>query len=313
MMLYNFAIRVHVVSLLLCLFFPSHLLADEPVSTECRPLETVDTDYKVQTKYAEGLLWEVHRPGTRPSYVFGTIHVSDPEIVNLPGKINDILSHAGQFTMEALPEPNAIIQLTQMMFFSDGRKLDEFIAPRLFDRTVEILANYRMPIEAVMMMKPWAAFMVMNYPAGDGLPMDLKLLAMAQQNGIEVNGLESLLEQGKIFDEMAFDTQLKLLIDTVCHYDLVLEDIEQMKSMYIKRDLQGLYAISRRYSLSEEPMYQELIKKILTDRNVTMVERMQPILDKGNSFIAIGALHLPGDDGVLSLLEQKGYAIKSIY
>jgi hypothetical protein len=44
-----------------------------------------------------------------------------------------------------------------------------------------------------------------------------------------------------------------------------------------------------------------------------MVDRMQPFLDAGGAFIAIGAMHLPGDDGVLSLLANKGYEISAVY
>jgi uncharacterized protein YbaP (TraB family) len=47
-------------------------------------------------------------------------------------------------------------------------------------------------------------------------------------------------------------------------------------------------------------------------RNHRMVERMTKSFD-GGAFVAIGALHLPGEDGVLALLEQRGYAIKRVY
>ncbi len=234
--------------LLLCLFFPPALPAADALANECRPLKLTKTDLSVQTVYGEGLLWEINRQGVQPSHVFGTIHVSDPEVTNLPEKVSDTLTQAGQFIMEALPEPDEVVKLTQMMFFNDGRRLNEFIVRPLFDRTVEILASYQIPLEAVMVMKPWAAFMVMNYPPGNDMPLDLKLLAIAQENGIEAHGLESLQEQGKIFDDLTLATQLGLLIDTVCHYDLVLEDFERIKSLYIKRDLKGLYEISRHFS-----------------------------------------------------------------
>ena len=95
--------------------------------------------------------------------------------------------------------------------------------------------------------------------------------------------------------------------DTVCHYEMLEEDFEVMKSYYLKRDMQGLYVYSNQYTISSEGLYQELIKRLLTDRNHRMVERMQDILQEGNAFIAIGAMHLPGDDGVLALLEGMSY------
>jgi uncharacterized protein YbaP (TraB family) len=106
---------------------------------------------------------------------------------------------------------------------------------------------------------------------------------------------------------------VKILSDTACHYDIVEADFEKMKSLYIARDLAGLYAYSQRYSLPDDDVYNELIKKLLIDRNYTMVERMQPILENGDAFIAIGAMHLPGDEGILSLLAKNNYKISLVY
>jgi len=44
-----------------------------------------------------------------------------------------------------------------------------------------------------------------------------------------------------------------------------------------------------------------------------MIDRMQPYLLKGDAFIAVGALHLPGDDGIIENLNQQGYTITAIY
>ena len=86
-----------------------------------------------------------------------------------------------------------------------------------------------------------------------------------------------------------------------------------MKSLYIKRDLQGLMDAGNKYSVSDKALYEELIKKLLWDRNISMVNKMETYLQAGNSFIAIGALHLPGKDGVLYLLHKKGYKISKVY
>ena len=120
-------------------------------------------------------------------------------------------------------------------------------------------------------------------------------------------------EQGEIFNDLTMDEQIKLLTDTVCHYDIVEEDFDIMKSFYLKRDLGGLYNYAQRYAMADEPVYKKLMQRLINDRNNTMVERMQPMLQKGKSFIAIGAMHLTGEEGVLALLEKKGYRVKAIF
>jgi uncharacterized protein YbaP (TraB family) len=53
--------------------------------------------------------------------------------------------------------------------------------------------------------------------------------------------------------------------------------------------------------------------RLISDRNRLMVERMSGILDQGAAFIAVGAMHLPGEDGILNLLESMSYRIRRIY
>jgi len=298
-------------SLLLFSVFP--VWAELASQKDCQALEIVSGEVDSPSKYADALLWKVSKDNKRASYIFGTIHVSDPKIVTLPQEVSSALNNADIFVMEALPVPDEALKLSQMMFFSDGSTLKNFIDDELFEKTATILRDYQLPTEAVMVMKPWAAFLIMNYPAGEGLPLDLQLLQTAQQNGAEVHGLESLSEQGDIFSTIDFDDQVKLLLDTICHYDVVKSDFEKMKSLYLERNLRGLFKQSNQYSFSKEPVYKDLMQRLLVDRNYTMTERMQDILDKGNAFIAIGAMHLPGEEGVLSLLGKQGYKIHSIY
>ncbi len=295
------------------LLIPCQLFARQATQNDCRALEPATEITEEPSKYADALLWKVSKDNLEPSYLFGTIHVSDPKIVNLPQAVSSTLNASDIFVMEAIPELEETLKLTQMMFFDDGRTLKDYIDDVLFNKTAEILKNYQLTVEAVMFMKPWAAFLVMNYPVNQGMPLDLELLTTAQQNGAEIYGLESLSEQGDIFSTMELETQVQLLLDTVCNYEVVSSEFELMKSLYLARDLNGLIVNSNKYSLSQETIYKDLVKRLLTDRNYIMADRMQTVLEKGNAFIAIGAMHLPGDEGVLSLLDKQGYQITSIY
>lgn len=291
----------------------SLVAAELATQNDCRPLKPATRHYDKSLVYSNAILWKVSKDGSEPSYIFGTMHVSDPRVTKLPDKVSEKLNKAETFVMEALPEPEEAIKFSQMMFYNNGTTLKEYIDEALFNHMVDILAQYQLPPEAVPYIKPWAAFLIMNYPAENGTPLDLQLLNTAKQNGTEVKGLETLTEQGNIFSSLDFKTQMQLLLDTVCNYDSMENDYEAMKTYYLKRDLQGLVSYSNKYSFSEEKIYKDLFKKLLQDRNIKMADRMQDTLKKGDAFIAIGAMHLPGDDGVLALLAKKGYRITSVY
>jgi uncharacterized protein YbaP (TraB family) len=280
---------------------------------DCRVFDKTYSDSNSSAKYSDALLWKVSKAGSSSSYIFGTIHVSDPEITNLPEAVKSALINSDTFVMEALPNPEDVLTLSQMMFYMDGTTLSEFLDDELFLRTATVLSAFQLPVEAVAIMRPWAAFLMMNYPADNTMPLDLKLLEIAISQGAKTAGLETLSEQGAVFSEMALDDQLRLLLDTVCNYNLVAQGIEEMKQFYLEKDLNGLLAASAQHPYADEPLYKDLNKRLLTDRNKLMIDRMQPFLQKGDAFIAVGALHLPGDDGIIENLNQQGYEITAIY
>ena len=280
---------------------------------DCRVFDKTYSDSNSSAKYSDALLWKVSKAGSSSSYIFGTIHVSDPEITNLPEAVKSALINSDTFVMEALPNPEDVLTLSQMMFYMDGTTLSEFLDDELFLRTATVLSEFQLPIEAVAIMRPWAAFLMMNYPADNTMPLDLKLLEIAISQGAKTAGLETLSEQGAVFSEMALNDQLRLLLDTVCNYNLVAQGIEEMKQFYLEKDLNGLLAASAQHPYADEPLYKDLNKRLLTDRNKLMIDRMQQFLQKGDAFIAVGALHLPGDDGIVESLNQLGYEITAIY
>ena len=280
---------------------------------ECRPLHVVKGDYDGPRRFDKGLLWKISRPGTAPSYLFGTIHVGDEAVTRLPEVVSARLHGSRTFVMEALPGTEDFTRLSQMMFFDDHRRLNDFISGSMFDRVVAILAAYHLPEESVSILKPWAAFVTMSYPADMRKILDLQLLETASDKGLQVRGLETLQEQGEIFNRMKMQDQVRLLTDATCHYETFQRDFEVMKSLYLKRDLKALYLYGQRYSFDDNSVYESLSKRILNDRNHIMADRMQPILEEGNAFIAIGAMHLPGKEGVLALLHGKKYRVSRVY
>jgi uncharacterized protein len=307
-----YLLKHKIIILLCCLFSITTIQAKELISPHCEPLFDSQLETEV-IPYAQGLLWKISKKDKEPSYLFGTIHISDKDVTTLPDVVDKALHESEQFVMEALPDAEQMLLFSQMMFFHDGQQLSELVDTSIYKKTKLILSAYNLGPDAVSVMKPWAAFLLMNYPPDAGDPLDLVLLSLAQQDGATVSGLESLKEQADIFSDLKMPEQVKLLTDTVCHYDVIEEDFIAMKSFYLKRDLGGLYNYTQRYSMSREPVYEKLMKKLIVDRNKTMTERMQPMLDKGKSFIAIGAMHLTGAEGVLALLEAQGYSVSVIY
>jgi len=280
---------------------------------QCRPYQLVDNEVVQPEKFGEGLLWEVRRDGIEPAYIFGTIHVDDADILDLPGPVRTSLEQSRSFVMEMVPAVDDMAKFSTAMFFTDGTRLDQLLPEDIYKKTVTILGEYKLTAEVIPLLKPWAAFIIMSYPADMDTVLDLKLLELAQQNQASVSALETVEEQIAIFNELEVQDQIRILADAVCHYDNTSQDFDTMKSLYTGQDLQGLVAYSQRYRFDDNATYDRVYARLIDVRNRRMVERMGAVLAGGRAFVAVGAMHLPGEGGILNLLEGQGYTLTRIY
>ena len=297
-------------AIFLLLFWAGSLLSAE---LDCRSLQIKEIPYPGPDEFGQGLLWKVTKEGLPPSYVFGTIHVADRGVIAQLDKVRAQLMDSEVFIMEAIPEPDGIALLRQMMFFDDGIKLSDVISADLYAKTLAVLSAYHLRETDVSAMKPWAAYLTMSYPADMGLILDQQLLRLALEAEVVARGLESMVEQGNLFNSFSLADQVRLLTDAICHRELLVGDFAKMISLYMDGDLAGLFSYGRRYSFSDNTLYETLTEKLLTRRNHLMVKRMRPALEKGRAFIAVGALHLPGEEGVLALLAQHDFEITRVF
>jgi len=264
--------------------------------------------------FGHGLLWKIERPGGRPSYLYGTMHSEDPRVITLPAAVRDAFARSASLTLEVTLDEPTLHAMATAMFFSDGRDLRQVAGPELFNAALRAMAQHGMPAEAVLRMKPWAVMTILSTPPQEtGMFLDRLLYGEARRTGKPVYGLETGAEQMALFDDTPLPDQLHLLRETLHDYAEMPVFFEEMITLYQARDAGGLLALSRRELPPDDPIAQRFMRRLLEDRNRRMAARMQQRLRQGNAFIAIGALHLPGADGVLQLLQRRGYRVSVVY
>jgi uncharacterized protein YbaP (TraB family) len=216
--------------------------------------------------------------------------------------------------MESLLDSARLVELSAAMFFTGEQRLTDSLAPPLAERTLRLLNLHGYPNEISAKMKPWAAYLSLSTPpTKSGLLLDIELLKRAQAEGMPTYGIESVQEQVAIFADLSEAEHVALLQDVVCHYAEFQRDLAELKTLYLQRDLGGLLALSSKYQMSDTPRYQRLLDVLLWKRNIRMAERLIPRLAEGGAFIAVGALHLAGERGLLALLEARGFTITKLY
>ncbi|MDM8564308.1 TraB/GumN family protein [Candidatus Halobeggiatoa sp. HSG11] len=265
----------------------------------------------------EGIFWQIKKSGVSPSYIFGTIHSEDTRVNKLPKKIRTYFDKADSVSLEMLLDMPTMLKASAAMLFTDEQTLDKVIDAELFAKVSKILVEYQVPEIIAKKLKPWAVIATLSTPppeSGDFL--DLFLYKEAMKLEIDVYGLEKVEEQLAVFEELPLENQILLLKETVENIDEMPAMFAKLHELYLKRNLTELQNFSIEYMLKNsknKSLTKKFYKRIVDNRNITMVDRMAKRLQEGNAFIAVGALHLPGEQGILKMLENKGYKIKSIY
>ncbi len=209
----------------------------------------------------------------------------------------------------------SLLQSVTALVFADGRNLPMVLGDELYSRTAAVVTQMGIPEIALRQYKPWAVMTMLAVPpVKTGRFLDLMLYSTAKAAGVEVIGLETISEQLSLFDGLSDDEQIKLLRETLNNLDRLPLAFESSIQTYLKRDLAGLVRINEEMIQYGDPELGLRLNGMLIDgRNERMVERMLPLLEQGGLFVGVGALHLPGQKGILFKLEQLGYSVAKVY
>lgn len=264
-------------------------------------------------------LWRIQHPDSqntaRSSYIFGTIHIDDQKVMSLTDNVLQRLIVADTLLLELELNANGSVDVLRKMLFTDGRNLTQVVGEETFVEVSEALQNTGndLPDEILTVLKPWAAMLLLIKPDNSsGTFLDKRLADLARNSGIRVQGLETVNEQLSVFDDIAIEDQVLLLqsaMSSLADKDLAFQ---QLLDAYLEGDLEKIVNIAE----SQQPKNQRLATlindKLIIQRNQRMFDRMQEQLRAGNVFIAVGALHLPGEQGLLNKLRQAGYSVMRI-
>lgn len=271
--------------------------------------------------FDQGLLWQVEKQGTPPSYLLGTMHSTDPRLRRLPREIDRALDQARVAAFEIVGGGEGEAGMGQAIQLPPGRKLEEILGPGLFARVAEAVADFGVTREGLQRMKPWALTFFLARPrlevirqSQGELAFDFWLQQEAQRRGKTLQGLETYAEQIAVFDGLSEAEQVAMVADLVDDYEGIVSQFNTLFRAYLKGDLAAMLAVASDYSgVEDAAAAQRLATRLIDDRNRLMAERLRPLLREGRAFVAVGALHLPGEEGILSLLQQQGYTVTRLY
>lgn len=280
------------------------------------------------TPNGRGIFWRIEKDGVPTSYLLGTMHVTDSRVLDMPEPARTAFKTATTVVVETdeiidqQKTMAALLSRPDLTGFVDGRSLLDFMTPEQKKDLAAALKQRGIELALVSKMRPWmlSSFMAMSacemqrQQSGVSF-LDKRLAESAKADGKTLIGLETLIEQMTAMDSLPMDFHIRSLVETARMGTLMADMLETMTDLYLSGDVGMVMPMMK--LVSELPAegdegYAAFEERLLRQRNHIMADRVDATLAKGNVFMAVGALHLPGPEGVVELLRQRGYRLTAV-
>lgn len=260
------------------------------------------------------LLWKISGNNVEGNcYLFGTMHLIQKEYFLFPKKLQKIVKKSDNLVMEIAGIPSQTEAMGYILL-KEGSFFD-FFNPEQTD-SILTWAKDKFGMEepvfraAFSKMKPFTVVQMGTqlYFAGKTESYELSFEKIAKENDIHIIGLETVEEQMSLFDNLTPKQQADMVMEGIRDGDKGIEFIQEMQQVYIDQNVDSLYSMITQ----EGGVISKEQKKFLDDRNGNWVPMIKKYITENNVFIAVGAGHLGGNNGVIRLLEKEGYKLTPI-
>ena len=268
---------------------------------------------QAQAPLEKSLLWEISGKGiSKPSYLFGTIHLICPKDFSLSDPLKKAISKTEQLALEIdMDDPGLMGAMTKTMFMTGGKTLKGIFTETDYSRLQRFYQDsIGMDITTFDRAKPFVLMGPLFNKVLDCQPQsyEMELMSLANKQNSEVIGLETIEEQMAIFDTVPYTQQAKMLISIIDSLPNAKTEFHKLVELYKKQDLDALNTLSMKSEFGMDSQNEVM----LFQRNKAWIDRIAKMITKKSTFIAVGAAHLGGERGVIALLRKEGYIVRAV-
>ncbi len=285
----------------------------------CKTTQTTvqNEDLNPKEDLANSLLWKIDKEGFKSSYVFGTIHIIPSEDYFFPANYAEAFKSVDQvafeFDLEEAMDFNSQMSLMQKAMMNEDVTLKDLISDEDYVIVNDFFKELGIPLFLLERMKPmflsvFAESQSMFSDSSDMRSYEMELMELAKNESKEIVGLETMDYQLSIFDSIPYEDQAKMLVESIKTESSGAEsEIDTLIYYYKKQDLNQL---SKLIHANEDYVeYQDLL---LNNRNRNWIPVMESLMLENTMFFAVGAGHLVGEEGVLTLLKDRGFSVIAV-
>ena len=257
----------------------------------------------------KALLWKISGNGLKQSsYLYGTIHIMCPDQIKVDSALKQSFASTKQLYLEInTSDPEMMSKAMNGMMMPEGESLEKLVSKAEYDSMSQIFQDKSgMPMMLMAKAKP-ILLMSAVYPSLLGCApegWETKFQVMAKERKLPIKGLETIEYQLSVFDSIPYKTQAAMLKDFLYNLDSTKKSFDEMLTIYLEKNINALYEMT-----VKDPDFGNYEALMLNNRNNNWITVMSAAAKDKPTFFAVGAAHLGGDKGVISLLRKKGFEV----
>lgn len=272
------------------------------------------------------LLWKVSGNGlAQSSYIMGTHHLSPlgikDSIAGMKQALADTKQVYGEVVMNEMQSPTAVAQMMKKFaLIESDTTFQSLFTPAEYEM-INKYSKENLMFDVAMMPKLKPAFLSNNLivvlymkHVGGFNPqeqLDTYFQTQAAASGKKVGGLETPEFQfNLLYNGTSLKRQAEQLLCMLTDVDKEIDQLKKLTAYYNAQNLTAMLELMKeRQGDRCDPLPGEL-EKMIDDRNKDWSEKLPAIMNAASTFVAVGAAHLPGENGLLNLLKQQGYTVE---
>lgn len=259
------------------------------------------------------LLWKIEGENCKPAYVFGTMHMIEKEYFHLSESLTEKIKTSEAIIMEVGGMPNPL-EAMNMMMLDSGSVHDYFTKEQMsvllefMDKKLNTDPETFHSVYGAM--KPFFILQAISqgFFSADAVSYDLTIMGLANENKIPLVGLETLEEQLGFFDAIPPSEMASLIMQSVENFDDEKKETQKLMKIYADQNVSKMIPMMKKQS-PEFMAYEDIF---LTNRNKNWIPKLKEEFAMRRCFVAVGAAHLFGENGILKLLEKEGYTVTAV-
>jgi len=270
-------------------------------------------------KQGKSFLWKIESQ-TSTVYLLGSIHLGRPDFYPLSKAIEEAFSKSNFLAVEAnisALDTSVLGSIMTEAIYVDGSTLKSHLSSKTVKLVKQKMDELGMDIEQMIVFKPW--FLALNLEMLGyvrlGLDptygIDIYFLNKAK-NSKQIIELESVQFQINLLSSFNDKEQEAFLLSTLIDLDIVRDRIDKMINLWQTGNALGMEQVFME-NIKADPGLFSVYNKLLFKRNKGMVSKINKFLNgRGVYFVVVGAGHLIGEEGIIKILENKGYTVEQL-